>query len=180
LKLNLGCGGKKLEGFINVDCEEFENPDVVHDLGADVWPWPDSSADEAVCSHVLEHLPGDTFKFFLQQLYRVMKPDGLVHLTLPWPTHDIFRNDPTHCRPVTPGTMVLMSPRYIDMMKQRNLLLTDFGRRWGINFELDQTIHYRFDPNIKTEDHTPEQLAILGARCNNVIFEWSGVMKAIK
>ena len=43
LKLNLGCGDKKHEGFVNVDLHG--DPDVRCDLSQFPWPFEDSSAD---------------------------------------------------------------------------------------------------------------------------------------
>lgn len=136
--------------------------------------------DGAIASHILEHLPGETFVHFLQELYRVCKADAEIGVILPWPRHDIFLNDPTHCRAVMPATLVMLSPRYIDIMAEKGMILTDFGRRWKINFELDQKILYRFDPSVKTDEIEPEELARLGARQNNVIMEWQGTMKVVK
>ena len=32
MKLNLGCGRKKLEGFVNIDISDYCEPDMVMDL----------------------------------------------------------------------------------------------------------------------------------------------------
>jgi hypothetical protein len=58
VKLDLGCGTMKKEGFVGVDSRAFPGVDVVCNLGRDVWPWPDSSVDEVSCQQMLEHLPG--------------------------------------------------------------------------------------------------------------------------
>ncbi len=162
--------------YINVDSDPFVTPDQLVDLGGP-WPWDDSSVDEAWCSHVLEHLPGETFFHFLRELYRVLKPDAPVKLILPWPTHDIFRNDPTHVRMVTPSTMIMFSRKYIDILAKRDMILTDFGRRNGVNFELDPKILYKFDESVDPDD--PE-LDWKSKHLNNIIFEWHGTMRAIK
>ena len=53
--LNLGCGSKTAEGFINIDKyvkgENIENYDMYN------IPYPDNYADVTYSSHALEHLP---------------------------------------------------------------------------------------------------------------------------
>ena len=64
LKLNLGCGNNKYDGFLNVD--KFGEPDIKWDLEKFPWPWEDNSVDEIRIIHVLEHL-GDCLQFFHQK-----------------------------------------------------------------------------------------------------------------
>ena len=103
MKLNLGCGYNKLDGYINVDHDPLCNPDVVADLEGTL-PFEDSTVDEIVLSHVLEHLGQDT-KTYLniwREFYRVLKNEGKIHIVVPHHNHDNFHHDPTHVRKVTP------------------------------------------------------------------------------
>jgi hypothetical protein len=56
LRLNLGCGAKKLSGFVNVD--KFGEPDLKYDLEVFPWPWDNNSVVEILLNHVLEPWPG--------------------------------------------------------------------------------------------------------------------------
>jgi hypothetical protein len=73
VKLDLGAGKNKKEGFLGVDVLSFEGVDVVANLGDDVWPWEDSSVDEVHCSHMLEHLTAKQRIHFANELHRVLK-----------------------------------------------------------------------------------------------------------
>jgi SAM-dependent methyltransferase len=44
-------------------------------------PLPDETADIAICSHVLEHLPRP--EFTLREIFRIMKPGGLLLVGVP-------------------------------------------------------------------------------------------------
>jgi hypothetical protein len=104
LKLNLGCGFKRIPGYINVDSVAACNPDQVVDLETFPWPWPDNSVDEIQLVHVLEHLGRESHVFIgiMQELYRVCAHDVKIHIIVPHHRHDNFQSDPTHVRPITP------------------------------------------------------------------------------
>jgi predicted SAM-dependent methyltransferase len=95
LKLDLGCGKRKQEGFHGVDSEKFDGVDTVQDLRL-MWPWPDQSVDEVFSSHFLEHLTGSERVHFFNELYRVMKDGSQARIITPDWSHDCAYGDPTH------------------------------------------------------------------------------------
>jgi len=103
VKLNLGCGYNKLDGYINVDRDLNCSPDIVADIEKPL-PFEDSSVDEIMMVHVLEHLGQDTETYLniWKEFYRVLKNQGVIKIIVPHWQHENFHHDPTHVRKVTP------------------------------------------------------------------------------
>lgn len=83
MRLDLGCGKHKKEGFIGVDCRAVEGVDVVCNLGVDVWPWGDETVDEIHSSHMIEHLTAPQRIHFVNEAYRVMRRGAKMQLVTP-------------------------------------------------------------------------------------------------
>ncbi len=81
-KLHLGCGGRYLEGFLNVDADQSVRADVYADLNRLPWPIASDSMDEIVCNQVFEHLSVSMIDF-LRECHRILKPDGVAHIETP-------------------------------------------------------------------------------------------------
>lgn len=95
LKIDLGCGPHRREGFTGADCTAFPGVDVVTDL-TKKWPWKDGSVDEAHASHFVEHLDAIERTHFCNELYRVLKPGGTCQVIVPhWASCRAY-GDPTH------------------------------------------------------------------------------------
>lgn len=152
-------------------------PDVVCDLGGAPWPWPDNSVDEAVASHVLEHLTTAQLFHFMRECYRVMKAGAILSVTLPHPQHDLFLGDPTHQRPVMPGTLAMFSKRYFDDLAGRGLHITPFWKLLGVDFYLEPRIAYVFEAGVDPSDPDLEWKC---KHLNNIIREWSGKLRVEK
>jgi SAM-dependent methyltransferase len=103
LRIDLGCGPNKREGFKGVDMFPMDNVDVVCNLAKDKWPFKDNSVDEAHASHFLEHLTnlGDKWEriHFFNELYRVLKPGAQASLIFPHWCSNRYYGDPTHKEP---------------------------------------------------------------------------------
>jgi len=96
LKLDLGCGTRKQEGFIGVDRIAFDGVDHVLDLAKARWPWKSNSVTEAFCSHFIEHLTPIERIHFCNELHRVLVMGGKCTLIVPhWASSRAY-GDPTH------------------------------------------------------------------------------------
>jgi hypothetical protein len=177
LKLNIGSGGKPLEGYVNVDMQPMVHPDVVCDIGKKYWPFSDNSVDEVVAEHILEHLTTPELFHCMQEMYRVCKAGAEVKVRLPHPRADIFLGDPTHQRPVMPGTLIMFSQGQIKKFREQGIILTPFGEYIGVDFYLDPTIKYHFADGV---DPTAPDIAWQMKHLNNIVQEFELTMRVVK
>ncbi len=92
LRLNLGSGNEPLQGWTNVDSREIPGVDVVADVTA--LPFEDGSASEVNASSLLEHFR-DPY-VVLDEIHRVLAPDGTLAVRVPSPWSQAGLLDPTH------------------------------------------------------------------------------------
>ncbi len=105
LRLNLGCGATRPEGWLNVDYslgarlariplvgslarvfglfdQDWSGDIAIHDLRRPL-PWPDGSAAVVYSSHTLEHLAREEGVRFLRECRRALAPGGVLRLVVP-------------------------------------------------------------------------------------------------
>lgn len=135
IKLNLGCGGRPMKGWINIDNYDYEKNDSsrsgsiydikmdIRDLDAD-----DSTVDEILLSHVIEHfVRWETIKM-LKHYFNKLKYGGKLIVEMP----DLDRCIAWYIR--QKHTPSIKTPNGI-----MNMGLTQFyGNQWD---ELDYETH---------------------------------------
>ncbi len=95
IKLNLGCGRRYLEGYINIDIQERIHSDLVCDITEGI-PFNDNTIDEVRAHDFLEHIPLGKTIFVISEIWRVLKPAGILeHFTPSTDGRGAFQ-DPTH------------------------------------------------------------------------------------
>lgn len=172
LRLNVGCGQNKLEGYVNVD--KAHDPDVVCDLEQFPWPWETSSVDEIRAHHILEHLGQDhkTFVGVMKEMYRVCKGGAVLDIVVPHPRHDDFMNDPTHVRPITLNVMALFSKSWNRKWVEDGSANTKLALEHDIDFEPKEEA-LQLEPHIQAAFEqgriTPEGLTQLIKERNNIV-----------
>jgi len=114
MKLNLGCGKRYIDGWVNVDFYDDSYCDKLHDLEVFPWPWEDNSVSEIQIFHTLEHLGADwrVYIQILQEMYRICEDDAKIEVRVPSPWHWNYTSDPTHVRPITPDGLNLFSKEH--------------------------------------------------------------------
>ncbi len=95
MKLHLGCGRKKIKGFVNCDVLEGVSPDRVVNLEEKL-PFKDNSVDEIYSRHTFEHV--QNFMQLMEELYRICKPNAKLKIIVPYFSHPGAFQDPTHKR----------------------------------------------------------------------------------
>ena len=81
-RLNWGCGGHTLPGWINSDQKEGDGIDLSCDIARGL-PLETGSIDYAVSIHALPEVPYTELVPVLRELRRVIKPGGILRLCLP-------------------------------------------------------------------------------------------------
>jgi len=81
MKLNIGCGGRLISGFVNIDIEDHGG-NVVHDVRKGL-PYDDNSVEFINASHFIEHLNLFEAITVLKECHRVLKPSGRIRITVP-------------------------------------------------------------------------------------------------
>lgn len=73
-KINFGCGGNTLPGWLNVDAEV----DITQPL-----PYADGSCEAVFAEHVVEHITQRQAWDFFAECYRILQPLGYVRIVVP-------------------------------------------------------------------------------------------------
>lgn len=82
LRLYVGCGAERRDGWVCIDANEDLAPDVV--ALADKLPmFADGSAGAIEACHLFEHLTIDDARAALREWWRVLGPGGVLMLELP-------------------------------------------------------------------------------------------------
>ena len=185
MKLNLGCGFDKREGWLNVDNFATCEPDRLLDIEATPWDLPTNGFDHILMKHVLEHVGADfaTFAAVMRELYRILTPNGLLEIHVPHVRHDSFWADPTHVRAFTPLTFQMMSKRLNREWMARKANVTMLAMLIDVDFEVERAgQHYDpvWDRRITSGELTHEQVRDEAERTWNVAQELNIFLRAVK
>jgi len=92
--LDVGCGDRKTEDALGIDIVSLPGVDIVHDLNVFPWPLESGSFDKVFMLNILEHLD-DTIRI-MKEVYRVLRPGGIVHIEVVYWNHKYTWSDPQH------------------------------------------------------------------------------------
>jgi hypothetical protein len=182
LRIDLGCGPNKRQGFKGADSVDFLGVDFVVNLaepehapvspgfewmigaferrviGYKPWPWADGRVEEAHSSHFIEHLGPFERAHFWNQLWRVLRVGGKATIIAPhWASCRAY-GDPTHrWAPVSEFGMFYLSRAW----RAANAPHTDATNiPLGLSCNFDAVWGYSIEPGVALRNQEYQQHAL--------------------
>lgn len=163
VKIDIGCGSQKREGFIGVDVIAFEGVDVVTDL-KERWPFEDNSVDEVWSSHTLEHFTGLQRVHFVNELYRIMKVGAKATIICPhWASCRAY-GDPTHqWPPISEFWFYYLSREWRLGVDGKNAQAPHTDKKYwadGYDCDFEATWGYSIHPSVQVRNQEYQEFAV--------------------
>jgi len=94
-KLDIGSGGRHFRGYETLDKDPVVKPDHVHNI-ENKFPFPDNCFNEVRAFHILEHIHTEKKNLVMYEIWRILKPSGILDIEMPTFPHPQAVMDPTH------------------------------------------------------------------------------------
>lgn len=82
MKLHLGCGNKKIKGYINIDTRYAPNVDEINNVKY-LRNYNKSTVSVIYASHVLEHFSRHEYRSVLERWFELLEDGGILRLAVP-------------------------------------------------------------------------------------------------
>jgi len=138
IRLDIGCGKNKRQGFIGVDIDPSSDADVL--ASATNLPFKNCSIDYISCSHLLEHLYPSEARVFFDEIHRVLKPGGRAYIKVDrdWSRKRLINKDPEHRHRYSTNEIEKMVNKFSVKKVKRAIYLYNFRLRNKIFVEVEK------------------------------------------
>lgn len=168
IRLDLGCGKRKRQGFTGVDKAKNVYPDIVHDLDQYPYPFENNSVFEISTCHFIEHVKN--LQLFMEECWRIMKNQATMLIVAPYYSSVTAWQDFTHVRSISEFTFVYFTQ---DFLKQNDLDHYNIN----CNFKIE-SMRYYFHPEWVSRSEQAKEWA--RKHYNNVVQEIEVCLRALK
>lgn len=93
--IDLGCGRRKIPGTYGIDCQRLDGVDLVCDCN-EIIPLDDNVAESVNANDFLEHVQNDKRIHIMSEIWRILKPNGILYSITPSTDGRGAFQDPTH------------------------------------------------------------------------------------
>jgi len=110
IKLDVGCGESKQEGFVGMDIRKCKGVDIIHSAEKFPYPLPKNCCSSILCSHLIEHIKPWLMIDLFNEFWRIMQEGGQLLIGMPYGWSFGFIQDPTHCNACNEATWSYYDP----------------------------------------------------------------------
>jgi SAM-dependent methyltransferase len=157
VKIDIGCGPNKKEGFLGIDAIPFPGVDYVFNVGSERFPFEDNSIDEGHSSHFVEHLTNKERTHFMNEMYRVLKPGAKLAVICPYWASGRAYGDPTHQWPPITDFWFYYLGKDWRMVNAPHTDSTNWPQGYSCNFSA--TWGYGLHPSVSTRNAEYQEFA---------------------
>ena len=111
IRLDIGCGNNKQSGYVGMDIRNVPGVDIVHDAQKFPYPIPANSCVVILLSHLWEHIEPKNRVDLMNELWRIMQPQGQLQLSTPYYLSFGAYQDPTHYPCPNEATFTYFDPK---------------------------------------------------------------------
>jgi len=112
IRLDIGCGGAKQKNWVGMDIRRLPGVDIVHDAQKFPYPLKANSCFQILLSHLWEHIEPKHRVNLMNELWRIMKPEGQLLISVPYYLSFGACQDPTHYTCPNEATFTYFDPAY--------------------------------------------------------------------
>jgi hypothetical protein len=113
VKLHVNCGLNKQDGWVGIDGRGFPGVDIPHNILEFPWPLKNKSCHIALLSFVLDTTPPDKIIPLMDEVWRVLQPNGQVLVATHYAGSPQAYVDPVNYRPgFLPETFQFFDPQF--------------------------------------------------------------------
>jgi len=123
--LDIGCGCHPIKGAVHLDMREVPHAEVIHDFNKKL-PFEDATFDVVYLFDAVEH--ADNVLELMEEVYRILKPEGLVEMRTSYYLNPLSWRDITHKHRFAKGSF--------DVLDKSTQYGKDYGFYTNINFKI--------------------------------------------
>ena len=120
--LVIGCGNKYQDGWVNLDKQKNVKADVYFDLEKTPLPFEDNSFNYVIAHDVIEHI--NNLLPLMEEIYRIMKPNGIMSIIVPYWNSIYADSHPTHVRKFNEITFGFFSKKIVKLNADRGTTMS--------------------------------------------------------
>jgi SAM-dependent methyltransferase len=110
IRLDIGCGDNKQPNWVGMDKRKVKGVDIVHDAQDFPYPLESDSCFQVLLSHLWEHIEPKHRIDLMNEIWRILKMDGQLLISVPYYLSFGACQDPTHYTCPTEATFTYFDP----------------------------------------------------------------------